>query len=125
MYIKLLVQCVFVSGAVGFAFVVLSFLAFDSALRKLAQHHPERWIKLGKPIGFFWQPKMPFKTVSGSVARTNLYNQWIHRPLIDLVAEDLPINELTRMRRFSRISTFSSAGFLALLLASIAVVLIS
>lgn len=125
MLIKLLVLLGFVCGTAGMLFIVLSFVAFDSALRKIAQDHPESWIKFGKPIGFFWMPKLRCSTISGGFARSALYGQWNHRPWVELAAEDLPAPELIRMRGFAKMGAIFTSLFLALMLAAIATIILA
>lgn len=125
MLIKFLVLSGFVCGAAGVLFILLSFVAFDSALRKIAQDHPEIWIKFGKPIGYFWMPKLTCKTIGGGFARSTLYAQWKHRPWAELSAANLPTPELNRLRGFANMGTIFMSLSLALMLAAISTIILA
>jgi hypothetical protein len=59
-----------------FVAVALSLLAFDAALRKQSQDHPEQWKADGCPWGFFFFTRsVPFGP--GCKARNEVWQRWM------------------------------------------------
>ena len=59
-----------------FVAVVLSLLAFDAALRKQSQNHPERWKEDGCPWGFFFFTR-GVRFWPGCKARNQVLRRWM------------------------------------------------
>lgn len=54
--------------SIGIGTVLLSFVLFTRLVRFLHDRYPDEWIRVGKPVGFFWRP--------AEYRSWNLSDQW-------------------------------------------------
>ena len=95
---------------IGFALVMMALLflqlrtfrAFDQLIQHLYDHERERWVDLGRPLGYFWRPAdEAIPLLAGLSARKSCLRAWLRAA----PAWMPPDSEAARLLRFIRLST--------------------